>query len=1374
MSEAHSAQSTLCGVRANDTVRARERVMRVLLVQPSRRRWREALSVMASVWVVSCATSTPTPDPATVAQPPGVWSRVSVGPQHTCAVDQQRQAWCWKHREGQPPQRVRAAAAFTQVEPGRRHACALDAQGKAWCWGEQRSTALGERELPPERHTHPAALKTELRFTQIEVALQTSCGLTREGQVWCWGSLPKSLTRDAVRDTESCAKQEREATPRRVLPSVTFTALASVGDDQMCALDTQGTPWCWASYSRTVRVSASPRSSARAGRGLLGRARQVNARTSRTSRRVRVCAIPTRLSTPEPVRQLWASAELVVGLGASGRVLSWGGARRPQYVSDTRRKWRAVLGLREDHEAALCAEDARGRVGCWGEEALLKQGRSGLDLQPRWLDTGGVFTSAALLHDQLCGLDAAHHLSCANTSPSGPRAGRLARLDVAERFERVVGGDAALCGLTTNGQIYCMSGSTSRSFGAWRLDRTFRPAPSAERFRDVAVGEQDICAVTLSGRVMCWGSQLSRWNDRLQNVRASAVTVGYRHACLTAQDGATMCWGSGYLGDSKGGRARIARPSLPADVRLEGLSAGAEHTCGRAHGSGELWCWGRIRLYQRAPRYYSRTFYLKQPERVFAGLTAREVVSGTGFTCVTGDAGVRCFGDGAALGHDDLNSRARPTAPTALDALSEGALRGLTTGYRKRHSSSTRRYTHNNACGIDARGDVLCWGYVRAVHDGPVSSGLPQPRRISASTPMRDVALMGDRLFTLDAQGHLYAPLEYWMAAADRGEDDRFQRITRPEAQRASAGGLSEVCGNGEDDNGDGKVDCDDSACAAQWACVGDPTQLALMEETRLSSPHTRPFGLVLRTRDGRVFEERNLINQARVSAAHDAYHGLKTDPKPAQKPVKKPASKPAVLTSTVASRAATKKLLLGALGTSGTSTLFGSGSGLGSSGGGLRGLGTSGMGVGIGGISRRGSLHTVSAPSREGVALPDRARQVVAGEAHACALLQRGDVWCWGDGRYGQIGDGVPFFTPTPRRVALGERKLVTLTAGARHTCALDTQGQAWCWGEREDGRLGGRAATRSASETMIDPRALPVRVDAPALKTIAAGGQFTCGLTAAGALWCWGERLGTTRSSRRPATLASPKPLVALYAGDVFACGLDAEGAAWCWGDYPGHEPGKEDREEAVTEPQRVQQNTPARFVRLTLGAAHVCGLTRAGEVFCWGDDLFGQTSGRSRAPTREPVQVSFVKRALWLDARGNTTCAIVEVAADDPLKSDKKTRRLCWGARAPEFTFTSRTRPTAGTSSSVQFGKDIDASRLRRCLAQRVSPKARPPRTFSAHLTVECSSYSRYSARVRQINMSSDQAKPFKSCFRYGVAPRCVRRNPGKFEVDVNVSW
>jgi alpha-tubulin suppressor-like RCC1 family protein len=87
------------------------------------------------------------------------------------------------------------------------------------------------------------------------------------------------------------------------------------------------------------------------------------------------------------------------------------------------------------------------------------------------------------------------------------------------------------------------------------------------------------------------------------------------------------------------------------------------------------------------------------------------------------------------------------------------------------------------------------------------------------------------------------------------------------------------------------------------------------------------------------------------------------------------------------------------------------------------------------------------------------------------------------------------------------------TLSAGNRHTCGVTNAGAAYCWGDNSNGNLGNGTNF---------PASVPVAVSGGlTFSTISAGRFHTCGVTTGGLAYCWGGVAlgnGTTGSSLVP----------------------------------------------------------------------------------------------------------------------------------------------------------------------------------------------------------------------------------------------------------------
>ena len=119
----------------------------------------------------------------------------------------------------------------------------------------------------------------------------------------------------------------------------------------------------------------------------------------------------------------------------------------------------------------------------------------------------------------------------------------------------------------------------------------------------------------------------------------------------------------------------------------------------------------------------------------------------------------------------------------------------------------------------------------------------------------------------------------------------------------------------------------------------------------------------------------------------------------------------------------------------------------------------------------------------------------------HACALTTTGQAYCWGLNNQGQLGNNSTTNSSIPVAVQMPAGvSFQSITAGDKHTCALTTTGQAYCWGINQYGRLGNNSTTNSS---------IPAAVQMPAgvsFQSIAAGYYHTCAITTTGQAYCWG----------------------------------------------------------------------------------------------------------------------------------------------------------------------------------------------------------------------------------------------------------------------------
>ncbi len=234
-------------------------------------------------------------------------------------------------------------------------------------------------------------------------------------------------------------------------------------------------------------------------------------------------------------------------------------------------------------------------------------------------------------------------------------------------------------------------------------------------------------------------------------------------------------------------------------------------------------------------------------------------------------------------------------------------------------------------------------------------------------------------------------------------------------------------------------------------------------------------------------------------------------------------------------------------------------------------------------------------------------------------------------------------------------------IAAGYVHTCALDSYGQAYCWGENDIGQMGN--GTTSVGEP------IPVQVDMTVLPphgsqftSLAAGGAHTCGITNSNppATFCWGYDSngqigdGGANTDRSRPTLIDTSNIgndyfVSLSLGGFHSCGLTASGKIFCWGrDNQGQLGNNQPLQDQSIPAQVPFPNGVTAFTSIAAGLFHTCAIANNGHAYCWGDDHFGQLGNDSAFVDQAspvPVDMTLLGGAVFTNLKTGSyhTCGI-----------------------------------------------------------------------------------------------------------------------------------
>jgi len=289
----------------------------------------------------------------------------------------------------------------------------------------------------------------------------------------------------------------------------------------------------------------------------------------------------------------------------------------------------------------------------------------------------------------------------------------------------------------------------------------------------------------------------------------------------------------------------------------------------------------------------------------------------------------------------------------------------------------------------------------------------------------------------------------------------------------------------------------------------------------------------------------------------------------------------------------------------------------------------------------------------------------ISAGTGSTCALRDNGTVWCWGNNKNGQLGNGTTTDSSVPvqvmgidsavaiaagglsdlggllayncavlrdgsvqcwgkipghdERTAVpvsipGIQRAIAVAGGNAHACALSSSGSIQCWGDNTWGQLGDGSTTSSQEPVTV------LGID-NATAVVGLASDFSCAVLQAGSVVCWGQySIDSNRrlhySSTPVATPSVETTATGIAAGYEQACSISPDGNVQCWRSY--HPPGPPE--------------TPPHSVKaLAVGQSDACLLLSDGTIQCWDINFYGE------------VDKNDIHDAIAVSAGYGYTCAL-----------------------------------------------------------------------------------------------------------------------------------
>jgi len=331
--------------------------------------------------------------------------------------------------------------ALLSIAAGEHNTCAIAASGELFCWGDNIRGQVGVGNADPQ----PLPIMVDVGpWSSIAVGQYHACGLKSDGSLWCWGGNARGQLGLGV-------PGDQQVPQRVVSPALQWSAIAT-GAKHACALAADARLYCW-------------------GRGTEG--------------------------------------QLGLGDGVDSDV--------PVEVSVGSEVLRSI----ELGRNFTCAIDSRGSLSCWGENNIGQLGVGDLAnrLSPTLLDVGGAVDAVVAGGEHTCALLTSGDTVCFGRNTDGQLGIDDADNDHHETpqtltyelaFDAVGLGQRHSCGLEGGG-LWCWGRGDFGQLGLGDTGRKRSPrkVDAADDWISVVGGQLHTCALRSDGSVYCWGSNAS-------------------------------------------------------------------------------------------------------------------------------------------------------------------------------------------------------------------------------------------------------------------------------------------------------------------------------------------------------------------------------------------------------------------------------------------------------------------------------------------------------------------------------------------------------------------------------------------------------------------------------------------------------------------------------------------------------------------------------------------------------------------------------------------------------------------------------------------------------------------------------------------------
>ncbi|MFA6867602.1 MAG: hypothetical protein WCR54_08845, partial [Clostridia bacterium] len=239
-------------------------------------------------------------------------------------------------------------------------------------------------------------------------------------------------------------------------------------------------------------------------------------------------------------------------------------------------------------------------------------------------------------------------------------------------------------------------------------------------------------------------------------------------------------------------------------------------------------------------------------------------------------------------------------------------------------------------------------------------------------------------------------------------------------------------------------------------------------------------------------------------------------------------------------------------------------------------------------------------------------------------AISNTGEIYTWGNNKYGQLGDGSTSSVCNPIKRNLTGVKFTKATGGLYSITALNEDGEYFYWGQNSNGQYG------NGSSLVLEPK--PIETSVEYVKVLS-GLDYTIALSTEGYIYTWGSNYygqlgdGTTTNRTEPYRITSGR-FIDISAGYYSSAAINADGDIYTWGRNNSGQLGNGTLNNKSI-PTKV--NGSIKFQKVSCGEQHTLALSYEGDIYSWGRNDEGQLGNNSLSMEKSPIKITVTDKVF-----------------------------------------------------------------------------------------------------------------------------------------------